>query len=208
VAGTITALVIQKKNKERVNLFLDDTFALAVSLNAALNLRKGQYLTDEEIADLKFNDEVSRAYQRSLNYLGYRARTQQEIEQYLQKKGISAEATTLVVERLTTKGYLDDAEFGRAWVENRTRLNPKGKHALRYELRQKGLNDQQIDQALTNLNEEQLAWQAVTKQLKRWQQLDELAFRKKLTSYLSRRGFDYETIEATLIKAWQEKDKN
>ncbi|MFQ5576732.1 MAG: RecX family transcriptional regulator [Anaerolineae bacterium] len=205
MAGTITALTVQKKNKERVNIYLDGAFALAVSLNAALTLKKGQHLTDQHIARLKYNDRLDTAYRRSLNYLSYRARTQHEVAQYLQKKETPEAIITRVIERLAAHNYLNDAEFGRAWVETRSRLNPKGKQALRFELKRKGLGEQDITQALSDLNENTLAWQAITKKLPQWQRLDKANFRKKLTGYLTRRGFNYQTINATLARAWQER---
>jgi regulatory protein len=137
LSGTITALVVQKNNKERVNVYLDDEFAFGVTVNAALTLKKGQVLSDAEISQLKADDSVDKAYDQSLRYLSFRPRTVQEVRQYLQKKGISDENTEFVIERLTEQGYLNDAEFGRIWVNDRERLNPKGKRALQYELRQK-----------------------------------------------------------------------
>lgn len=204
MAGIITALAIQKNDKERVNVYLDGDFAFGVTLNVALSLKKGQYLDDDTIAHLKFNDDLDKAYQRTLRYLSYRPRTQQEVKNYLQDKGVSEEVIELVTEQLISQGYLDDYEFGRIWVENRTRHNPKGRRALQYELRQKGLAETEIDQVLSNLDEEALAWQAVRNRLRQWQGLDEWTFRKKLTGYLVRRGFDYEIIEMTFTKAWQE----
>jgi regulatory protein len=205
VTGKITALVIQKKNKERVNLFLDNTFAFGVSLNAALNLKKGQILSDEEIARLKFNDQAEQAYQKSLHFLSYRARSAQETKQYLQKKDFGEDAIEIAIERLTDKGYLNDAEFGQLWVDNRNRFNPKGKTALRYELRAKGLSEADIEKSLNGLNEENLAWQAVQKQLTRWQALDNLTFRKKLTGHLARRGFSYDIIQTIIVRAGLDK---
>ena len=43
MAGTITKLEIQKKNKERVNVFLDEKYAFAVTLTVALELKRGQF---------------------------------------------------------------------------------------------------------------------------------------------------------------------
>lgn len=207
MAGIITAIVFQKKNKERVNIFLDDQFAFGLNLNAALTLSKGQQLTDTEIAALKFEDEIVVGYNQALNYLGYRARSQQEVEQYLYKKEIGDTAINTIIARLTEQTYLNDLEFARAWVKNRTNLNPKGKRALHYELRQKGISEQIITQVLNDLPEETLAWQAIAKKLSRWQKLDELAFKQKLSGFLARRGFNYETIEAVFKRAWSDNNR-
>lgn len=203
MAGKITALVVQKKNKERVNVFIDEKFTLGVTLNTALTLKKGQYLDDKEIAELKAHAEIDKAYYNALNFLSFRARSRHEIEHYLNKKEVSDEAIAAVVDRLLEQGYLNDADFGRLWVENRNRLNPKGAQALRYELRQKGLHDKDIDLALSELDENALAWEAVEKKLTQWQLLDDIAFRKKLTGYLGRRGFGYQTINDVFQRARQ-----
>ena len=75
MAGTITALNIQKRNKERVNVFIDDQFALAVTALMAATLRKGQYLSDADIERLKDTDELDKAYNHAIRFLGYRPRS-------------------------------------------------------------------------------------------------------------------------------------
>ena len=200
--ATITALVIQKNNKERVKVYLDGEFAFGLSLNLALDLKKGQQLAEADIARLKFDDAVETAYQRALRYLGYRPRARQEIERYLHDQRNAEEVIARVVERLADQQYLDDAAFGRLWVESRSRSNPKGRRALRYELRQKGLHEAEIEQVLAGLDEEALAWQAVQRRLNQWRGLDARTFRRKLAGYLGYRGFNYDTIETIFAKAW------
>lgn len=200
LAGIITALVTQKKNKSRVNVFLDDEFAFAVTLNAALSLKKGQHLSDDRITSLKNADAIDKAYQQSLNYLSYRARSEAEVFRYLRKKAVSEEAISHVIDRLLRHGYLNDAAFGEQWVASRTRTKPKGARALRFELRQKGLADTDIEVAVANIDETALAWQAVENKLPRWLTLDVQARRKKITAFLGRRGFNYDVITVTLTK--------
>ena len=86
MAGKITALKLQKKNKERVNVFLDDEFAFAVTLTVAATLRKDQHLDDEEIEHLKQGDQRNKAYDRALRFLGYRPRSVSEVIKYLADK--------------------------------------------------------------------------------------------------------------------------
>lgn len=200
LAGTITALVIQKKNKERVNVFIDHDFAFGVSLNAALGLKKGQHLSDEAIARLKNDDAIEQAYQKSLHFLSFRARSEQEIKRYLQKKDVDEQTIAAVIARLQQQHYLDDTDFARQWVESRIRSKPKGKHALRHELRQKGLTDAAIEHAIAAIDETELAWRAAQKALYRWKSLDTSTRNQKLTAYLARRGFSYDVISDTIAK--------
>jgi regulatory protein len=206
MAGKITALEIQKHNKERVNVFLDGQFALGVTVLVAAALRKGQYLSDVEIEKLKQEDERNKAYARAIRFLGFRARSQAEMVRYLRDKGYSAEVVDEIVGRLVNEQYLDDEAFARFWLEDRERFRPRGQQALRYELRQKGITDEVIDTVLTDLDEDELAWKAVEGKLYRWKNLAEQDLKKKIVGFLSRRGFNYETANKVFNRAWSSLD--
>ena len=206
MAGTVTALKIQKHNKERVNVFVDDEFALAVTILVATTLKKGQHLSDVEIEHLKQGDERDKAYDRAVHFLGFRPRSQSEVERYLRDKGYDAPIIDDTIRHLIDKQYVNDEAFATFWLENREQFKPRGARALRYELRQKGLADNVIDNALQDLEESELAWDAVQSKLRRWQNLSEEQFRKKLLGFLSRRGFNYDTIRDTLERAQAQLD--
>jgi len=206
MAGVITALKIQKKNKERVNVFIDNEFAVGVTVLVATTLRKGQFLSDAEIAQLKYGDERNKAYDRAVKFLSYRARSVAEVTRYLRDKDYSDEVIEHTVTRLLEQSYLNDEEFARAWLRNREQLSPRGQQALRYELRQKGIADQVIDTVLAGLDEDALAWAAVESKLSRWQNLPEQEFKKKLISFLNRRGFSYAIANDIFHRAWNESE--
>jgi regulatory protein len=201
MAGIITALEVQKHNKERVNVFLDGQFALAVTIFVAATLRKGQYLSDAEIERLKQEDKRNKAYTHAIRFLGFRARSQAEMERYLRDKGYSAEVVAETVGRLIDEQYLDDEAFARFWLEDRERFRPRGEQALRYELRQKGIADEVIDTVLADLDEDELAWKAVERKLHSWRNLTGQDLRKKIVGFLSRRGFGYETANNVFNRA-------
>jgi regulatory protein len=201
MAGTITALKFQQRNKERVNVYLDGEYAFGLDAIEAAQLRKGQVLSDTEIAALKAKDERNRAFKRAVRFLSYRPRSRVEIERYLRSKAIDEVVVDDVVTRLEQAKYLDDEAFAHFWLENRERFKPRGQRALRYELRQKGVSDEVISRVLNELDDETAAWRAVEVRLRHWTNLSGDEFRQKVTSYLSRRGFDYSTISLTLKKA-------
>ena len=206
MTGTITALTLQKRDKERVNVFLDGEYAFSLHLHPARALKRGQRLGEADIACLQSADEAHRAYHNALHFLGYRPRSQAEIERHLHRKDYSAEAIDAAVERLLGNRHVDDAAFARYWLDNRQRFRPRGSRALRYELRQKGIDDDIIGDVLTTLDEEASARDAIARKLDRWRGLDQTDFRKKVTGFLSRRGFGYDTIRAVYQKA-RESDK-
>jgi regulatory protein len=204
---TITRLQVQKHNKERVNVFLDDEYAFAVTLDMAVVLRKGQELDAADVARLRDADTLAQAYARAVRYLGSRPRSQVEIERYLRGKEYDDGVIAATVARLLEQGYLDDASFAQYWRENRDRFRPRSAAALRSELRQKGVDRQTTDIALAGLDEEATAWAAVESKLSRWQELPVDAFNQKVTGFLARRGFGYATIRAVCRRARNEIDE-
>lgn len=206
MAGTITAIKIQKRHKERVNVFLDDKFAFAATAMAAITLSTGQYLSDAEIEQLKGGDELDKAYDQAIRFLGFRPRSQREIERYLHDKKYGPEVIHHIIERLRAEKYLDDEAFAQFWLENRERFRPRGRQALRYELRQKGLSNDLIETALDTVDEDEAAWAAVAGKLHQWHSLDEPAFKQKVMAFLSRRGFDYDVASQTAQRAWSALD--
>jgi len=204
VAGVITALQQQKHNAERVNVFVDDAYAFAVSLDAATYLRKGQVLDDAEIELLQHDDTHEQAYQKALHYLGARPRSIAEVERSLRDKGCADDAIAAALQRLVDHHYLDDDEFAAFWLENRNRFRPRSAAAIRQELRQKGVDREIIDSTLKDLNEDDAAWAAATSKIDRWQALPKAEFEHKLTGLLARRGFGFDTVRRTVRRAWEQ----
>lgn len=204
VPGAITMLQMQKRNKERVNVFVDGEYAFAVPLNVALTLKKGQRLSVAEIETFKQDGETDLAFQRAVRYLGMRPRSSAEIVGYLKRKEYDEQIVEVVVRRLHEQGYLDDEAFARFWVDNRNRFRPRGAQALRHELRQKGVERETIDATLEEQDEDSAAWAAVEGKLDRWAALDKFEFEQKLMAFLARRGFRFDVCRRTAGHAWEQ----
>jgi regulatory protein len=142
-------------------------------------------------------------YDRAVRFLSYRPRSVSEVRRHLRQE-VEDEATVeAVLGKLAEQGYLNDAEFARYWVDSRAQFRPKGPRALRQELRQHGLDNTEIDAALTGLNSAEGAYAAARQRAARLAGLaksDPSAFRRKLGDFLVRRGFDYDTIRDVLAR--------
>jgi regulatory protein len=200
----ITSLKAQKRNKQRVNVFLDGEFAFGLSRIVAAWLQVGQQISDEKIAQLRNADELEVAFQQAVNFLSYRPRSEAEVRKNLHDHAVSEENIVNVLERLHRSGFVDDTHFAQAWVENRNDMRPRGRRALAFELRKKGIADEVIEQTLESLDEESLAYQAAKQRVTRWNHLEWFDFRKKMYAYLTRRGFDYSTALEATSRVWAE----
>ena len=201
----ITALKAQKRNHQRVSVFLDGEYAFGLSRYVAAWLQVGQEISDEKIAELLAQDNQEIAYQKAIRLIGYRMRSESEIQRYLRDQGISPEIIDEVSVRLKKNGLVDDMSFAQMWVENRIEFRPRSHRMLSIEMQQKGIPQEIISQIIAEIPpNETLAYEAAQKQVRKYQHLEWSEFRRKLSSYLARRGFSYGTIKPTVNQVWVE----
>lgn len=201
----ITGIEVQRKNQNRVNIFLDGEFAFGLSRIVAGWLQVGQELTDEKIANLRTEDELEIAYQRAIRYSNYRMRSSSEIQEYLEKKDISESTIENVIIRLNRNGLINDEQFASTWVENRNDFRPRSHRMLFVELRRKGVHPEIINKVLEDtLPDDELALLAAQKQERKYRNLEWNDFRRKMSSYLARRGFTYAIVKPVVARVWDD----
>jgi regulatory protein len=205
----ITALKAQKRNQNRVSVYLDGEYALGLSRIVAAWLSVGQEISEEKIAELQEQDAHEMAYQGAIKLIDYRMRSAKEIEGHLKRKGIQEETIAGVMERLNRSGLVDDGAFSRTWVENRVDFRPRSRRVLKMELHQKGIPDEEIQAALEGIeSEEELAYRAAERYARKGNYPDRETFRKKLGGYLARKGFSYSTASQVIERVWTERGSN
>jgi regulatory protein len=201
--ATITGLTQQKRNKDRVNLFLDGQYAFSLSAIVAASLHENQTLTLEQIERLRGQDQLEKAKSRAYRYLSYRPRSIAEMQDYLRSKGYDRPLVEEVTGRLVELELLDDRSFAAYWVEQRNTFNPRSQMALRHELFQKGVDRDIVDDAVSEVDERAAALQAVEKRAARWISLPQEQFMLKVNSFLQRRGFGYTVISDVSRQLWE-----
>lgn len=210
--GTITALVAQAGDQRRVNVFVDDAFAIGVSVATLQReeLYKGKVLSDEDWERLERAESDSKAWEAALRLLEVRPRAERELRDRLRRKQFDDARIDAVIARLRDLDLLDDRQFARMWVANRGTIKPKGSRALRSELIGKGVDRQVaadvVGAALTPEAElaacEQVARQA---QGRYTSVADWPSFQRKLGGLLQRRGFGWEIAGPILRRLWDER---
>lgn len=199
-ARTITKLAAQKNDTSRASVFLGGDFAFGVHQDLVLKhgLHKGRTLSLEEQRTIEEEDAVMRAKAKAMRYVARRARTVAEVRRKLREKDHPEPAIDAAVARLKELGYLDDADYAREYVASRFHSKGYGPLRLRQELKRRGVDRHQIEDAMTLLDDEAVLEAARKHAHKRWPRLsgedDPRRRRQKLAGYLRRRGFSYELI--------------
>lgn len=200
----ITALKLQKRNQQRVNVYLDGEYAFGLARIVSAWLAIGTELSDEKIAQLQAEDQRETAYQRALNLINFRPRTEVEIRQNLRRHNLEEEIIQYVLERLRDSGLVNDAGFAQTWVDNRAELRPRSRRALAFELKQRGVDSAIIEQTLDQVDDSAMAYQAAQRQAHKIKNYEWREFRLKMLRYLAQRGFAYEISAEAARRVWEE----
>jgi regulatory protein len=200
-SGTISRIAPQR-DPERVSIYLNGEFALGLSnlIAEERGLRVGQMLSAEQVASLRAADELDKAVNKALAFLTIRPRSIREVRDRLKEKEVVPETIDAVITRLEGWGYIGDEGFARYWVENRGSNQPRGKRLLRQELWRKGVERETVDQVLeeATIDEYGDALTLARKRLVQLRALDEQTQRRRLASFLQRRGYDWPTTKRAL----------
>jgi regulatory protein len=119
-------------------------------------------------------------------------RTRAQLAEALAKRGIPDDAAAAVLERFTDAGLIDDAAFAKAWVDSRHHGRGLASRALRSELKQRGVDDDDIRDALDELDpddEVATARRLVERKLSATQGLPADARTRRLAGMLARKGY-------------------
>jgi len=205
----ITALEPQVNNPERINLYVDGHFLLGV--NAEIVLKMGlqveQELLPEHLEQLRSEEAEQQAVDRALNYLSFRPRSREEVRRYLRRKETPPEIIEAALARLDRLDFVNDRAFAEFWIETRGQFNPRGAHALKNELRMKGVEREVVDELVDDEQDEERALRAGRKKamsLVNVPNMDYARFRNRLGPFLQRRGFGYDVTTRTVRALWEE----
>lgn len=203
-SGQISDITGQARDPERLNVYLDGQFAFGIDREVAVRegLRIGDELDPARVRALRAQDEIARATNAALVFLGYRARSEREVRDRLSQKGYPPETVAAVIERLNGWGYLNDADFARFWTENRVQHKPRGRRLLEQELRFKGVAPEVVRETLdeAELDEETAALELARDRLRRdaSSSLEPEVQRRRLAGFLARRGYDYDVVRRVM----------
>ena len=205
-AGTVSAIEPQeRRGGRRSNVYLDGRYAFSLTTELAVQeLRVGDSISDARYAALVLKDQHARALDAALRFLGARPRSEREIRDRLARHEFDPLVVDRVIERLRQLRLVDDAEFAAYWVEQRANHRPRGARLLKQELRQKGLSQDVVAEALPSDDDQDGAYRAAQRKAVSLRAFDERTFKQRLGAFLQRRGYGYETVKPVVTRLWQE----
>ena len=205
MANEITNIV--PKGKGRLDIFLDGEYRFSLAKALLPEVRRQEQLSEARIEALLAMDRQEAAYQQALRLLALRPQSERELRRRYAKRGVFEVDQDAAIDRLKDEELVDDAAFAQAWIDNRMAFRPRAAWALRSELRGKGVENEIIEVALENFDEHRAAQKAAQIGARKYKHLSSEDFRRRLSAYLQRRGFGYQTISPLIAEQVAELDE-
>ncbi len=206
----ITKITVQQKKSDRYNIFLDEKYAFSVDEDVLIKhqLKKGMDLDEFSLAEIGYEDEIRKAYNMAIQYLARRMRSEKEVRTYLAEKEVDEVIIQEVIHKLIEYTFINDEEFALAFVRTQLNTTDKGKATVKKELKEKGISETLIEQALQEYPDEDELNKAIIlceKFVSKNIQDSTRVMKQKLEQQLLRKGFSHQTIQAAIAETEMEK---
>src|SRR5262249_41183467 len=131
-------------------------------------------------------------------------RSEKDLRDRLRRRGFHTPAVDSAITRMRELSYIDDAAFARFWVDARQASTPRSRRALAFELSRKGVTRELASETVSELSDEEAAYEAAQRRLRALRTLDYEAFTRRLGNFLASRGFGYGVSRSTIDRCWSE----
>jgi regulatory protein len=200
-------LKIVKKGKSDVTIHFDNDSLLFLAVEVFLKsgLKKGEDISDDRFSSLIEQNKLFHIKRRAFRLLGRRQHSSSELRRKLWNKDYEQKLIDEVIEDLQKKGYLDDIEFIRAFVAEKSKAKNWSIKRIKGELFKRGVASKLIDEMLSERPKEEDSESALKLAKKKYEvlqkrNLDPKELRSKLSTYLFTKGFDYDLIKEVCDK--------
>lgn len=189
----IVKVVRDEKQSGRYTIYFEHAEPLNVHEDVMVKYRllRGTEVSLDFMEEIIRADEKNKAYVQSLKYLQRKPRTRNEIAKYLLQKAYEEDIIAQVLEQLEREWLVDDAVYAAQWAEQRVNRHYKGRRWIQQELKQKGVQEQHIADAMAAIDPEQEKESARAAAKKKWRQTsgDSKSRQQKVAAFLARRGY-------------------
>lgn len=202
----VTSITASPRRTGRFDVAVDGAHVATLSLEAIerLQLSVGAVVDERLAAALSRETSIVATYDRALNMIALRARSSAELRRLLVRKGEVPEHVDVAIDRLLRASFLDDASFARQFARSKALGAGLSRRRVQQELARRGVAREVADAAIAEVfaeeavDEEGTLERVARKKLKTLERLDPAVQRRRLYSFLARRGYDGDDIARTV----------
>lgn len=199
----ITKVEIQKRNKDRVNVYINHEFAFACGAELVYihNIEKGKSVDLNYLNEIIMEDNYIKCKSSALKIIEKVYKTQAQIYSKLIEKGYDEKTVVRTIEFLKKYGFINDEKFVQMYIKDK--LKSSGRNKIKYDLIKKGIDEKKINEGfacITSGVEKETAIKLAEKKynLLIKNEKDYRKIYKKLGEFLIRKGYNSDIVSETL----------
>ncbi|MCK9281726.1 MAG: recombination regulator RecX [Melioribacteraceae bacterium] len=194
------------KKGNNVIIFFEDNSKIKIDYELVVKsgLRINDNLHDEAREKLLAQNIRIRVKNGAFNYLGRRHHSYFELRKKLSAKGYDKVVIDETLNELQEKGYIDDEDFAKRYIEESVVRKKSGTNKIIAGLYQKGISREIINRVMSSIdNHDEMAENALEITKKKLNSLkqrntDKQKLKTKLFSFLSGKGYSSEIIKEVI----------
>ena len=149
----ITKIEVQKKNQDRVNIYVDENFFMAIykELVFTFNLKKGDIIEEENLRQILKDEMFLKGKNKALTILSKASQSEKKIREKL-SHDFEEDVIDDVVDFLKKYNFINDNELATKIVNTNVNLNKFGKNKIKQNLYNKGIEKSAIEEAINEID--------------------------------------------------------
>lgn len=209
----ITEIGVQKRNKERVNIYVNGEFTFACDAEFVYKekLKLGMQIDLDKIKDILLEDEIKKCKNTALRIIERSYKSEKEVYDKLIEKGYNEEISEIAIDFLKKYSYIDDERFAGMYI--RDRLRTQGKNKIKYELLRKGISDELIKNSLMENSDRDAELEIAFSIAKRRydvlakRETDKYKLSQKLYRFLVSKGYEFDLVSSIVKKITNDEEE-
>ena len=194
----ITKIEVGKRNKERVNIYIDEEYAFSISAELIYkeNIKVKDKIDVDSLKKLADEDNYIKCKNTALKTIERTYKSEKELAQKLALKGYDDHIINRTINFMKEYNLLNDNNYATMYVKDKSRNI--GKKKIKYSLLQKGIDEEIIE--LEKINNDEVKAIVYEMALKKYKvfskrENDNYKLTQKLYRFLMGKGYDYDLIK-------------
>ena len=196
----ITKIEVGKRNKEGVNIYIDEEYAFSISAELIYkeNIKVKDKIDVDSLKKLADEDNYIKCKNTALKTIERTYKSEKELAQKLALKGYDDHIINRTINFMKEYNLLNDNNYATMYVKDKSRNI--GKKKIKYSLLQKGIDEEIIESELEKINNDEVKAIVYEMALKKYKvfskrENDNYKLTQKLYRFLMGKGYDYDLIK-------------
>lgn len=200
----ITKIEAQKKNEDRVNIYLNEQFFMGIykELVFTLGLKKGMEIEEDNLRSILRDEMFIKGKNKALNILSKAPQSEKNIIAKL-SDDFEPDVIEDILDFLKKYNFINDEDLAQRIANTNLKLNKYGKNKIKQSLYNKGIDRATIESVVSDIDSDiefENAMYLAKKRYERVKNEDRNKIYQKISQHLAYKGFNYDIIRRVLSK--------